>query len=316
MKHDDRSAVYNYRYDLSKTPEQRLTSFFENFGLSEDVPMEDEGVDLAALLDLLPKTNDEGEENPAHKELEDYLTAIPPKRRAYGVYSQPERLLALMLDRMEFFEGLSRNLVRVCKGVGCPVYNVCPYQDQMRHVTEEDHIPCAVERDVVRSRVEAFVYPKDGSQPLVDPRKPQMALLFQQLLQLLVKQTRLSMQLQKDDVQVDHYEILRRGDDDQFETANKQIHPLIEAWDRNQETIRRLMKDMGITPEFQIRQGIWVDSQSKLDAESRAKELAAGWLMDTFERQLKAVPENDPSHQMLKEALSEAKKLAEEIDQS
>lgn len=288
--------------------EDRLEEMVRAYGFPDDqpIPMNQDGfVDLVSLVVQLPKEI-AGSMNPAQKELSEYLAAIPPQRRLMGVEIHAEHLVSLLMERLEFFEQLSRSLVRMCGGRECPHFKVCPFKPIVENLVKDDAIPCAVEREVIRTNVENFVTPQNGSKPRVDPRRPEMALLFKQLIQLLVKQVRISMYLQEHDIWIETWEILKDGDMERFDTANKMVHPLMDAWDRNQASITRTLKDMGLNVEFQIKQGIWIDEASQVDSEKRAIELAHDLLKDGLEQQLRLLPEGTPERIMLEQAVTMA----------
>jgi hypothetical protein len=302
----DLSPITSYRLDSRKSIPEQLASLLGHYGLKDPLPFSNEDeelVDLAELVDLLPPRLESGL-NPAHTEMESYLMAIPPRRRALGVHVRAEHLLGTLLDRAEFFEKLQRGLVRMCKGRDCPHYSVCPFAPEMSDLTVEDRVPCAVEREVVRDAVRDFATPNDsGLKPPVDPRRPEQALLFKELVELLVKKTRLSMYLQAHDMLVEQWEVLKDGEIEKFDTMNQVEHPLLASWDRTTSQILRVMKDLGITPEFQIRQGLYVDDASQIDAERRSKELAEYRVRDGLKKLLSLLPEDDPNRALIAQAM-------------
>lgn len=307
MKYSPVKLEGAYKLKANDSPEDQLSQLLTTFGLKGDVPFNDhKEVDLIELLELIPEKL-ESEENPVYRELSEYIAAIPPRRRRAGIVIHAEPVLNLLMERLEFFEGLSRSMVRMCSGRACPHYNVCPFKEVVRDISVDESIPCAVEREIIRNAVESFVYPTGGHAPKVDPRRPEMGLLFKQLAHLLVNEARLSMHLQTDDVTVQVWEALR---DDQgaesFQSMNKGINPLVDAWMKNHTAIQKTMKEMGLSPEFQIRQGLWVDESSRIDAERRAIELATEFIRDGALKQLRQLPPGDPKRESLEEAIAHA----------
>lgn len=306
------NPIDTYKFTPGASTEDQITNLLHNYGLDKSqkiTPDADDRIDIKDVIDMLPPELTTGI-NPAHKELSDYYHAIPVKRRARGVKVQTEHLLNVLMDRLEFFEGLTRGLVRTCKGQQCPHYSACPYVGVIDSVTESEQIQCAVERDIVKNAVSSFIEPDQSGKPRIDPRRPEMMLLFSQLIQLMVKQSRITMQLQMDDVLVDYYEVLKDGDHDTFQSKNLIEHPMMASWEKTHTSIQKLMQNMGITPEFQIKQGMWVDESSKQDAQARALELAAQYRIDDLSGLLQSLPEGDPMRAMIQEAIDAAKRPA------
>ena len=220
---------------------------------------------------------------------------------------QTEHVYNLLQDRLEFFESLSRRVVRMCKGQQCPHFNVCPFAPEVKDIQLSDRIPCAVEREVVKDAVENFVIPKDNTtvKPPVDPRRPEQGLLFQELVELLVKKARISMYLQEHDIMISQWEILKdaKGGGEHFDTMNEVEHPLLNSLDKTKTQILKVMKELGITPEFLIRQGLYVDDTAQMDSEKRARELAENKVRDVFQGLLESLPEEDPTRLLIAKAL-------------
>ena len=301
-----------YRYDQDSSMEEQLENLLTAYGLEDELPINEEGyVDLIGVVEALPEEIMH-DTNEVRRVLADYIRAIPPKRRMLGLYVEAEHIMSLLMDRLEFVDGLSRSLVRVCTGRACPHYAVCPFKHIVSSIDKDDGIPCAVEREVIRTNVEAFIQPTDGRKPRIDPRRPEMGLMFKQLIQLLVKQVRISMYLQVNDIMVEHWEILKDGDMERFDSMNKIVHPLMDAWDKNQNAISKIMKDMGLNVEFQIKQGIWIDESSQIDSEARALEMAMAFLKDGIEDQVKQLPEGDPRRTEMLQAVAYAQKQLRE----
>ncbi|RME26205.1 MAG: hypothetical protein D6800_06710 [Candidatus Zixiibacteriota bacterium] len=301
-KRRDFEPLHRYATDPSLPAPQQLARFLQMYGL-EDSEIETDAsgcVDVSCLLDKIPEKIDD-QINPAYIELYEFYMCVPARKRSKGVKVPADRLLAVLMDRTEFYDRLMRGTVRVCKGSGCPHFSVCPYKDIVGDLTLEDGVLCAVEREVVRGATTSFLLPHDGRPPAVDAaRYPEKALLFQQLVELLVRKTRLSMYLQMDDLLVDQYEILKSGDTEYFAAMNQAAHPLLEALSSTQESIRKVMQALGITPEFQIKQGLYVDDADRLDAERRAREIAIQMARDVAAQ----LPEGDQYRLQLEEAIS------------
>lgn len=304
--------IKRFRLDGAKTIPEQLESLLGQYGLAEPLPIsnhQSEMVDLSRLVDILPRTVDMGPgtlpgPNVAYTELSSYLLAIPPRRRSLGVHVKAEHVLGLLLDRVEFFERIGRGVIRMCKGRDCPHYGVCPFAPQMEDVSIDDRVPCAVEREIVRDAVEGFATPREGGlKPPVDPRRPEQVLLFKELVELLVKKARLSMYLQEHDMLVDSWEVLKDGEIEKFDSMNQVEHPLLTAWDRTTNQILKVMKDLGITPEFQIRQNLYVDDSAHLDSEKRAAELADYRVRDGLKKLLDLLPADDPNRSLIAEAM-------------
>lgn len=323
MQDDPLKPHKNFRMREDAPPIAELNRFLNPYGLTEalnDAIGDDGKIELSVITDRLPERTEDGL-NPAHKELNSFLEAIPLKMRSRGVRLRPEKILSTLMDRLEFFRNLSEGLVRVCKGYQCEHYDACPFKDLVAENRPEDGIECMVDRQVVQGAIENYITPEDGK-PKVDPRRPVMATLFEQLVQLLVKQRRYSMSMQIEDVLADHYEILQDGETDHFESRNQVEHPLMKAWDRNHKRIEKVLKAMGVTPEFEMRQDRWQAEDDRLDAEQRSKELMLEKLSDALkemeEKERKQIEkgEGDPERaQILKEALASTKERAEQEKQ-
>jgi hypothetical protein len=263
---------------------------------------------------MLPERDGRGELNPARTDvLEPYFYAVPAKlRRRRGVHLPADKVIGLLLERLDLHEQLSRQLARVCRGAECPHITVCPFADIMRENTEHDGILCAVEREHIRHWVDNFVEPEVGK-PKVDPRKPEMGFMFRQLMQYVVQQLRYSMHMQsRDIVGMENTPVRQSDGSEQILPLNEVEYPLMAGWQRVTDNIQKTMQRMGLTPEFQMRQGTWGEDEMILDAEERAKELAREYLADVYDSMLEEADPGSTEHQLLESAVREARELAEE----
>lgn len=291
--------------------EDHINTVFKSFGALSDIEFSPQGYDnkprvnIKETIDELPDMVN-GLDNRLKSELIAYYLAVPPKRRIRGVYLDADTLLTILMERLEMLDRLQRSVVRMCKGYDCPHYVVCPFKDVVQGIELEDRIPCAVEREVVQDTVQNFaMVGPNGEKPSIDPRKAEQALLFKELIELLVKKTRIGMYMQKEDMLVDHWEIVRDGETESFQTSGNQLeHPLMLAWDKNQLQILRVMKELGLSPEFQIRHNLYVDDSLKVDAEKRAEELSREKLRELYTTMRDNLPEHDPNRLLLNEALN------------
>lgn len=280
-----------FRRDPDSLPVADLNRFLRSYGLkgslNDLVDEEDGKLPVYDVMQELPEKIEEGV-NAAREALRKYYEAFPPSERADGIRLTPQSMLELLLNQTEYYHEIADGLVRMCNGDDCEHYSVCPFKDQVKDNEKEDGIECMVDRKVVQGAIESFVDPPEG-RPKVDPRRPAQALLFEQLVQQLVKQRRISMHMQKSSVLVDHWEILQDGEVDKFKAMNKSEHALVETWDRTHKRIEKLLKAMGITPRFEIQQDRFEHEEERLDAEDRANEL----FLDKLEDALHSLPESD-----------------------
>jgi hypothetical protein len=295
--------------------DRQLVLILELFGRPRTTPLPTKGptdsrVDLSALLGQIPPDY-KGQVNPAAVELGAYLQAIDPKLRRKGAFMDPEALVSLLLERLEYFEMLSRNVAKVCEGRECPYYSVCRYKEIMFDVKKEDGIFCSVERELIKHYVAEFTVAKPGAKATVDPRRTEMAFLFAQLIQLLVQQLRYSMYMQVTPLLTNEFDKLRQPDGSEIPFAlNKIEHPLMSGWQRVTKEIQAVLQKMGRTPEFEMRQGLWIDETEKANAERRAIELMA----ETYESMLKGLAEGTVEHNLVAQALTSARQALVEFN--
>jgi hypothetical protein len=300
--------------DTTKGPEDQLLELVGAFGHDgsplpvKDAAAGDLRVDVAALAASLPDDLRDHQANPAKRELRTFYYAVDPKLRRRGVFMPAEPLVSLLIERLEFFEHLSRNVARICSGKTCPHFRVCRFKDVVVDVTEEDGVLCSVERELVKHYTREFVTPEHGK-PSVDPRRVEMAFSFHQLMQLVVQQVRYAMYMQVEDLKVKQYDKLRQADGSEVPVAlNDAEHPLMAGWQKTTKEIQNVLQKMGRTPEFMQRQGLLVDEGEKADAEARALELTR----ETFEHMLAQTTEDSEGHVLLTEALKTIDQLSAE----
>lgn len=300
--------------DVTKGPEDQLLELVGAFGHDgsplpvKDAAAGDRRVDVRALAAALPAALRDNQANPAARELQEFYYAVDPKLRRRGVFVPAETLVSLLIERLEFFEHLSRNVARVCSGKACPHARVCRFRDVVADVTEEDGVLCAVERELVKHYTREFVTPEHGK-PSVDPRRTEMAFMFHQLMQLVVQQVRYAMYMQVEDLKVKQYDKLRQADGSEVPVAlNDAEHPLMSGWQKTTKEIQNVLQKMGRTPEFMQRQGLLVEEGEKADAEARALELTR----ETFQHMLAQTAEDSEGHALLSAALGTIDQLAAE----
>lgn len=284
-------------------PAKELTKQLNASGFEGELPVEEGFIEIGEIIKGLPATLPIGD-NPARKALDEYYRAIPYSRRRKGVFMRPEAIMSLLMDRMQFFDKLTRDLVRKCRGTDCEHFKCCPFASIVEDITIDDREDCAVDREVVQGLIDSFVRPDNGDKPRLDPRKTELMVLFGQLVQLFVKQNWLRMTMRLSPVEVNVWEPLKDGASEHFDSMNKAVNPIMEQWDKNQEKIMRVMREMGLSPEFQIKQGMWIDTASQMDAEQRAAELAIEMLQTNYRNLYNKLPEDDPNRQLLLEALN------------
>lgn len=300
-----------------------LNRFLKPYGLEaslNDLRNEEGQLRISDVLERLPRELEDGSTNGARQELSEFYQAFPPDQRSKGITITPKKLLSVLMDRTEFFSGLGQGLTRMCAGVDCEHYEVCPYKDWVADNRIDDQIECMVDRDVIRGLVRDFIYPEEGPQK-VDPRRPAQAEMFEQFVQLKVKQNWLKMSMQKENVLAEHHEILQDGpDSEHFESANQVEHPLMKAWARTHKRIEKVMKAMGVTPEFEIRQGLWEDKDERINAERRAKELYLEKMSDTLrqirrEKNEKELEEETTYEELLEETIERMPDDPEDLEE-
>lgn len=305
-------VLKDFQEDPEKTSEEQLTELLELFGRDpkELLPRNNgDQVNVGKLLQQIPKTHNDGVLNAAHEELQAFYYAVDPKLRRKGVYLPAETLVALLLERLEFFEHLSRNLARVCGGKDCPHFKVCRFRDIVSNVTKDDGILCAVERELIKNHIEQFVTPKSGDRPSVDPRRPEMAFLFHQLMQLVVAQVRYSMYMQVENLSTKQYDKLRQQDGSEIPAALNDIeHPLMAGWQKTTREIQNVLQKMGRTPEFMQRQGLIVEEGEKADAEARALEM----VLETYNHMLAEAEEGSTEYTLIQEAIETTRQMSED----
>lgn len=302
----------DFRSNPDATSAEQLREFLAGFGRDQKEPLPyseaySDRIELRSLIDQLPDMLTDGKENPARTELAAFYFAIDPRLRSRGAAFTPETLLSLLQERLEFFEQLARNLTRVCRGRSCPHFSVCRFKEAVADLHEEDGINCAVEREVIKHHVKNWVQPEEG-QPKVDPRRPEMAFMFQQLMQLVILQVRYAMYMQTQDLLADHFETVRQRDgSEEVLKINEIEHPLLQGWQRTSQEIQKTMQRMGLTPEFQIRQDMWVEEGKKIDAEERALEIVD----DLYRHELDRAEEGSPEHELLLKGIERVREIQE-----
>lgn len=310
---NDKMADRGFRRDPDGTSIADLNRFLRQYGLEEelnDLQDEEGRIDVGEVLERLPKeavggpANEYGN-NSAYDALKTYYQAVPPAQRAEGgVRLTPDKMLTRLLNETEYYHELANGLVRMCNGEDCIHFDVCDFKDRARGNDESDGIECMEDRREIMSAINNFVDPDHG-QPKVDTRQPAQQLLFEQLVQLLVKQRRITMTMQLSPVIVDQWEILQDGEFEHFDSMNEAEHALVKTWDRTHQRINKTMRAMGISPRFEIQQDRFDFEEEQLDAEQRADEL----LFDKVEQglnQLKQLPEEELDKMAPEEAVAKA----------
>lgn len=292
MNYNSLEVGNDFRYDEDAAGIDELQRFLYRYELDTNLDQFLDGagyIDIKDILDVLPKQTEEGLSSAA-KELSDYYYAVPRNLRASGVKMKPKQLLSLLMNRTEFYHDLASSLVRVCRGTDCTHYDACPFR-HLKTVQEarvEDGIECMVDRKVVSGMIEAFIEPKRG-RPKVDPDQPAQMLLFEQLVQLVVKQRRIMMTMQVQKVLTKRWEVLKHKDTERFASKNYMTHPLMEAWKDTHQRIESALKQMGISPEFEMRQDTWEAKDDRIDSDERAQQL----LLERLEQATKMLKDSD-----------------------
>jgi len=292
MKPQHRSK--GFQPDPNSTDIADLNRFLQMYGLESElnaVANDAGNVRIQDILDRLP-AEDEGGINPAHRELQVYLDALPPE--AQGTYLRPNAILTRLRKKTEFHHDLGEDIVRLCKGAECVHYDACPFKEAMRDFRPRDGVECAVDRKVVNDAVNAFMHPENGK-PKIDAGRPAQELLFEQLVQQLVKMRRITMTMKTEDVMVRQLEALRdRDGSEDLVPGNVAEHPLMRTADNTQKRIEKLMKAMGITPEFEIRYDLWETKDERQSADERSKEL----FLERLEDAVKTLEASEDENQL------------------
>lgn len=310
---DETMADRGFRRKPDEPTISDLNRFLRRYGLEEelnDLVGDDDKIDVGRIMDRLPEearggpANEYGQNN-AFETLRSYYEAVPPAQRAQGGVRLPvERVLTLLLNQTEYYHELADGLVRMCSGRECEHYSVCPFKEMVAENRPEDGIECMVDRKVIMGAIESFIDPPDG-RPKVDTRQPAQQLLFEQLVQLLVKQKRITMHMQQSSVIVDNWEILQDGEIEHFDAMNEMEHALVKTWDRTHKRIEKVLKAMGISPRFEIQQERFDLQEDRLDAETRADQIYLEKVEDSLQ-QLKEMDDAEADQMSPKEAVEKA----------
>lgn len=278
------------------TPEEQALVILRQHGAPEDyvLPLDDEGrVDLLALARSLP------EDSEARVAVLGYVQALDPRLRVRGVSLSVRRLVTLLMERLNYLEYLASSVVRVCNGQQCPHYAVCPFAEQVSHLTGSEGVYCAVERELVGYHLELFTS-RRGRRPLVDTDRPEQVFMLQQLLQLLVQQKRYAMYMQRENIKIPVLDKRRLPDgSEELVVVGDAEHPLAQAWQRVTREISRLMAEMGCTPAFMQRWGLLDEESERVDAEARAREL----VLDVYQNLRDYFGEDSDVARLLDEAI-------------
>ena len=280
-----KSRSHGFQDDPEKSDVANLNRFLELYGLEKelnDLVDENGRLPLQGVIDRLPK-EDSGGINPAHRELQEYYDAIPMVVHANGLRLEPEAILTRLKKKTEFHHDLGEGIVRLCSGVECAHFDACPFKEAMKDYRPRDGVECAVDRKVINDAVNAFLHPENGK-PKISPGRPAQELLFEQLVHQLVRMRRITMTMKTEDIMIRELEALRdRDGSEDLVSANVAEHPLMRTADNCQKRIEKLMKAMGITPEFEIRYDLWETVDERQSADERSKELFLERLQDAVQ---------------------------------
>lgn len=293
-----------FRINEDHDPKKELTRFLRQYGLpSNNLPTTEDGdVIVSELLDLLPENIDQGSNNAARMALSDFYGALDSSLKARGFSVDPNTLLSLLLERVELHYYIGRESIRTCTGKRCDDYNACPFSDLdvVKNADREDSLDCMVDKETVNNLIEEYLITPDNPDGKIDPRKTAQASLFKQLTGLIVIQNRIMIRIKQDPVAVKKWEVLQDGPIEHFDSKNYTEHPLLARWIRMQKEIRKMMKEMGISPREEMRQDRWENEEQEQSAERRGEEIASSLLKKNAREELEKLPEGSPEREALK----------------
>jgi len=302
-----------FRLREDRSPKEEFKRFLRGHGFPSgtDLPVDEEGdIVVSELLDELPETLRSGNKNRARMALKDFYEAIDSKLKAKGFTLEPDALLSILLERVELHYYIAQESVRTCTGRRCDDFDECPFSDVAKHYTREDNIDCMVDKEVVNRMTREYLKTPDNPDGKIDPRQTAQASLFKALVKFQVIENRVTMRLKQDPVLVKKWEVLQDGPIEHFDSKNYTEHPLLQRWVRIQKEIRKLMKEMGISPREEIRQDRWEAEEEGESAQRRGEEIAKTLLKKTAREKIDELPEGSQRRKILEEVVKEAEEKA------
>jgi len=318
----------DFRIDSSQEALENLTDFLEPHGLDpeslsekeQDRTFDEENqlVDVGHLRDLLPEELEDGE-NGAYIEVDRFYESIPRNRRAGGVEVHADKLLSMLMERMEFFGTLMERVTRTCGGQQCDVYDACPFTDDgdgvrmVENATPEDDMDCLVERQRVNDLKDSLLKTADNPDGRVDPRRPTQAMLFENLVEMMLHRERLNLELQQSDVTVEVRQAVQtRGSGvEELRQAGVEVHPALEALEVNMRRVESVMDRMGISPQFLMRNDRWIEEDDEQDVELRARKMTKQFLREAKEKVKEDLPPGSEQRKVIEAMIEEAGEQAE-----
>lgn len=315
----------SFRLDDNKDALENLTEFLKPYGLDEDLSdeaydrifdAENQLVDVGELISVLPEELEDGE-NSAYVEINNFYRSIPTVQRAGGVEVHADKLLSLMMERMEFFGHLVERVSRTCRGQQCDVYKACPFTEDgdglqmVEQAVPSDDMKCMVDRQEINRLKDYLLDTADGGGK-VDPRRPAQAFLFEHLADLFVNRRRMLMKIQQEDITVNVQQAVQTQGTgiEQLQDAGIEAHPILEQLEVNMRRIESVMDRMGISPKFEMRNDMWVEEDEEGNAELRAKEMTQQFLREARDKVKEELPPGSSERKVLEDMLDEAEQQA------
>lgn len=319
-----------FRLDEDKDALENLTDFLEPYGLGDDLSdekydaifdAENQLVDVGRLRDFLPETLEDGE-NGAYVEVDRFYESIPRVRRAGGVEVHADKLLSLLMERMEFFGHLVERVSRTCRGQQCGVYDACPFTDDgdglqmVENATPEGDLQCMVDRQEINRLKDYLLDTADGGGGKVDPRRPAQALLFEHLADLVINRRRMLMKIQQEEIMVDVPQAVQTQPSgvEELQDAGVEAHPILEQLETNMRRIESVMEKMGISPQFEMRNDMWIEEDDEGSAELRAREMTQQFLREARDKIKEDLPPGSEQRKIMEKMVEKAENKAKEYD--
>lgn len=320
----------DFRLDESKDALENLTRFLEPYGFDrvpdekqeEIFDAENQLVDVGKLREALPKTLEDGDNN-AYVEVNRFYEAIPRPRRAGGVEVHADKLLSMLMERMEFFGTLMERVTSTCRGEQCSVYDACPFTDDgdglqmVENAMPSDDMDCLVERQRVNNLKDSLLKTADNPDGKVDPRQPTQAMLFENLVELMINREWLRMEVeQSDGVTVEVLQAVQTQGTgvEELRQAGMEIHPALEQLEVNMRRIESVMDKMGISPQFLMRQDRWIEEDDSQDAELRAREMTQQFLKEARDKIKEDLPEGSEQRKIMEKMVEKAENEAKNYE--
>jgi len=332
MQQTKQEQLQDFQIEEGKDDLENLIRFLEPYGLDtgdlsdekheQIFNAEDQTVDVGLLLNQLPETLEDGE-NGAYVEMKRFYKSIPRTHRAAGADVDAKNLLSLLIERTEFFGHLTERVARTCRGQQCSVYEACPHTDGgdglqfIENATPEDSVTCMVDRQELNDLKDYLLQSANNPDGKIDPRRSVQALLFERLAGLIVTRRRIFMKLQQEDLTVEVLQAVQTQGSgvEQLREAGTEAHPLLEAFEANMRRIESVMDNMGISPQFEMRNDRWIEEDDSGNVELRAKEMTQQYLREAREKVMQDLPPGSEKRELMEKMIDDAEQKANTNDE-